>query len=747
MINSNKDISPELTTYFNHIFDEYDPTIKLDQDQIDVILDDSNFSLIIAGAGTGKTTTMVAKVKYLVDIQKVDPRKILVLSYARKNVVELRNKINEALNIPADISTFHSLGYKYIRSIFQDLKCSVIDDNRRRDIFTKFFKTEVYPDNIADFIEVFNTDYIKGYRWFYGNFFKENYQNFISFDEYFKAYKNKKLSEINDLKQALNELINERTYCEHPKTIRGEFVKSSGEAIIANFFTRNGIDYQYEKIYEEVLPDNATYRPDFTLQIGGQTIYVEYFGIKDKSTPYTIAYAKNRAKKEQYHREHGNKFISLEYDPDNNYLKILETELKNYGFKFNPRSDRELYEILLDSNPLAELFNLETFFFKVIDSVKSSPDRDNYSDIITKELNNFNNTFNENLTPEQSKKIAINQWKWFLKFFKFYQNELHPSKQFHEFDYADLIYFAHKYIKELDKNSFNYDYVLIDEYQDISLERYHLLKETIERTKAKLTAIGDDWQSIYAFSGSRIEYMYNFKKYFPEAKQLSIRKTFRNTQSLINTAGEFIMRNENQIKKTLISSKTNIQRPILFLFFDSEKNTPQENGEIEILHESILRVHKNFPDDTILVLGRRNSDINKLFNYKTINQDDTESFLFKNDLDTKIQVINTADKNFLIDAMTIHKSKGLTYDWVFITGLDKNFPLKDRNDFWLIQLFKNKKIDEQIEDAEERRVFYVALTRCTKKVILLTNHNSSKRSKFIDELSQIIKDEEIETYR
>ena len=87
---------------------------------------------------------MTAKVKYLVDIKHIDPRDILVMSYSNRDVQELRDRINEDLNIPADVTTFHSLGLRYVRQVFAGKKCYVVEDNLRRKIFIDYLKEEIY---------------------------------------------------------------------------------------------------------------------------------------------------------------------------------------------------------------------------------------------------------------------------------------------------------------------------------------------------------------------------------------------------------------------------------------------------------------------------------------------------------------------------------------------------------------------------------------------------------------------------
>ena len=159
--------------YFETMYSGIDDNIKLDEEQIKVILSDEDYSLIIAGAGTGKTTTMAAKVKYLVDICNVNPQEILVMSYTKKATEELDKRIRLDFGIPAYVTTFHSLGLMYIRSIFKDKKCSVVDDNTKNKIFLEYLTTRLFPrkDSLEKLIQVFSQDNLVKL----GEFFKKNY--------------------------------------------------------------------------------------------------------------------------------------------------------------------------------------------------------------------------------------------------------------------------------------------------------------------------------------------------------------------------------------------------------------------------------------------------------------------------------------------------------------------------------------------------------------------------------------------
>ena len=248
--------------YFDTMYNDIDPEIHLDEEQIKAILSDEEYSLILAGAGTGKTTTMASKVKFLVDIKKVNPSKILVMSYTKKATQELEKRIVIDFGIPARVTTFHSLGFMYIREIFKEHKCYVVDSNLNNQIFLKFFKEEIFPDKerLKDLINVFTIETVDHNRAF-GKYFKENYDKYQTFNEYFESYKQNELQDKIDLHQWIEDGIEMALNKEVIYTIKGELVKSKGEALIANFLFRNNIDYEYEKIYENLMPERRSYHP------------------------------------------------------------------------------------------------------------------------------------------------------------------------------------------------------------------------------------------------------------------------------------------------------------------------------------------------------------------------------------------------------------------------------------------------------------------------------------------------------
>lgn len=692
--------------YFENMYKGIDDNICLDEEQIKAILADEDYSLIIAGAGTGKTTTMAAKVKYLVDIKGVEPSKIVVMSFTKKATEELEKLIVKKFEIPVRVTTFHSLGMIYIRQIFKTNKTYIIDNNNRNQIFINYFKEQIFPykTKIKEILEIFDAAKLCK-TWVFGNYFKENYDKYDNFNEYFESYKKYKINEVSDLKKFLEEKEERDLNQEEIYTFKRELVKSQKEAIIANFLFKNSIEYEYEKIYPEIMDENKTQKTDFTLFLAGEKVYLEYFGMNDEK------YNNERKKKEEYHRLKHNMFISLDYTQANNLEEHLKRELEKLGFVLKPKTYEEIYDFILENNPTSQFFVFRDFLYEIIDILKSSVNRENYLEIVDEYLNTLNDT---------EKEQAQRQFYYINDFYLYYQKQLFGATDY-GFDYSDMIYYANKYIEQVNTTEeLDFKYLIIDEYQDISQERYILTKKIVKKNNSKVVAVGDDWQSIYSFTGSRIEYIYNFQNYFLGSKLLKITKTYRNSQNLINYSGDFIMKNPYQIKKELVSNKENLN-PIRFVMFE-------EGEEYSKLKELILKIHKSNPEHKILILARTNNMIHKCY--------DSE---LKDDLGTKIKFVGYED--IYIDGMTIHKSKGLTCDEVIVIGLNKKFPHEDYNSFWFTYLFKTRKANEPIMYAEERRLFYVALTRTKNNVYLLVNKNAKSRSPFINEIYNITKEE------
>lgn len=277
-----------------------------------------------------------------------------------------------------------------------------------------------------------------------------------------------------------------------------------------------------------------------------------------------------------------------------------------------------------------------------------------------------------------------------------------------ELDFDDLIIRATDIVLK-DGLTKKFKYIIIDEYQDTSYIRFKLIKEIINKTGARFMAVGDDYQSIYGFSGCDISLFLDFYSYFPNARILSLINTYRNSQELINIAGTFIMRNSFQIKKKLHSFK-HCNNPVKIIYY---KN---------ILEKFLDVIDEVYSDGgrSVFVLGRNNSDINIFSGIKKINDR------------LIIDKYNDMDIRFL----TVHKSKGLEADSVIVVNMIDcylGFPNKIKDE--KIMRLVTKKYDNYLF-SEERRLFYVALTRSRNRVYLLSPFKN--KSIFIDEIKKLV---------
>ena len=282
--------------------------------------------------------------------------------------------------------------------------------------------------------------------------------------------------------------------------------------------------------------------------------------------------------------------------------------------------------------------------------------------------------------------------KFIYHLHKIYMEELNSSL---ELDFDDMITLATSLVN---KTNLKYKYIIIDEYQDTSQTRFNLIKSILDKTNAKLLAVGDDFQSIYRFTGCDLNIFLNFKRYFKETTILKIENTYRNSYELIKTAGNFIMKNKSQMKKCLQSPK-NLKNPIKVIYYNNKKYMFKK-----------LIDHISIFSKEIMIIGRNNKDI-----YDVIDSDfsleNNGNLIYKNKRDIKIRYL------------TAHKSKGLEAENVIIINMDDKvmgFPSKLEDEKILKYVIKSKII---YPFEEERRLFYVALTRTKNNVYLLTSYN------------------------
>lgn len=314
--------------------------------------------------------------------------------------------------------------------------------------------------------------------------------------------------------------------------------------------------------------------------------------------------------------------------------------------------------------------------------------------------NAYKNYYLEKIYYKEKNKILNKKTHLFIllciKILVEYNKELNSQNKV---DFDDMISMSTNILKTSTKK-LNFKYIFIDEFQDTSKLRYNLIKEIINKTNAKLIAVGDDYQSIYRFSGCDLSLFINFNKTIKKSKTLKIQTTYRNSKELSIVSTDFVKKNPMQIKKQIMSSKK-CYKPIKIIYYENQHNT----------FIQLLKYLYKSNEHKILILGRNNNEI-----YKVINQD----FEIKKDGEITYKKIPELKIRYL----TVHKSKGLEEETVIVLSLENNnwsFPNKTQD----LKVFNHVlSKQEKYPYAEERRLFYVALTRTKNKVYLLTNKNN-----------------------
>lgn len=663
----------------------FDSCLKypLDPQQRRSIVSHENNCLVISSAGSGKTSSIVGKVKYLLNVKHINTERILLISYTNKAAAELTERIGIA---GLRGYTFHKLAIDTIAKITGQ-KPSICDN-------TDILFLDIYHKMLND------------------TSFKQ------SIIEYFIDYK-LEVSEWEQQKDKRRQNLSER------KNVRQKalfpdmdgnpiYVRSEQELKICFALSSLGVKFRYEEPYEVPLADemHSQYKPDFSIYYDEngaiKRIYLEHFGIdehglvplwfaEEKGVSYEEAnrtYNDGITWKKAAHSKFGTTLLTTS-SADFHYVDIrkkLKSLLENSGVPIIEKTNEELFEMVLPSKSKQEkafIRLIATFINLMKSSCKSSHEilhqtkenRDDRSFFIIKNI--------------------------FLPIYDRYNEELNNKNQI---DFTDAILKATEIFRST--NHIEYEYIIVDEFQDISVDRYKFL-QALRSDKTKLYCVGDDWQSIYRFSGSDMALFNQFSEYFGLTEINKIETTYRFGQPLVDLSSRFIQKNSSQIKKDIHPfnplSKTDLQ----FLSYERYNYC-----------DVVGKLIESIPDDkTIFLIGRYSFDDYYLsFRYKSIKEGSHFFYLIG---------------NRKIEFLTVHKSKGLEADYVIILQCNKDtygFPSLVNDDPVLNYVLTK---GDQFSFGEERRLFYVAITRAKIKTFVL--YDNRIPSVFVDEFLNPVK--------
>ncbi len=633
------------------------------EQQLAVVCDE-DATLVLAGAGSGKTSVITAKVVYLVKRGIRKPQEILLMAFGKNAAKEMSERVARRCGASVAAMTFHSLAYGIIAEIEGNappLAHHANDDMALYALLRKILLKQIITDPDKRQLLL---------RWFCKFFApSKNAWDFETKHDYFNY--------IED---------------HEPRTLQGEKVRSFEELEIANWLYINGVVYEYEPTYEYELPDSGrkTYTPDFHLKDSG--VYIEHFGVRRQldsngneylsTAPFVNQeeYLDEMKWKRKVHVDYGTTLIeTFSYEKSEGCLTSNLREKLSPYVKFSPLPTENIFDRLKEMGQIDAFTQTLATFLRHFKDSNLSLDQCRYK-------------INDD-TENSERSLA------FLEIFDFlfteYQKELGDR-----IDFEDMITRATRYIK-MNRYKSPYRHLLVDEFQDISRGRANLLMALKEQhTDSRIFAVGDDWQSIYRFSGSDIHLMQNFGMIFGGTfagkksihKSVDLGRTFRSVDRIALPARSFVLKNPFQIVKNVTTTHKTTKSAIQIIW--SKK---RDNMALKEALEHLAKQTKG-TQSSILLLGRYNrlhpgrlTDLNNLY------------------------------PNLSLSFKSIHAAKGLEADHVIILGANSGYfglPSEIVDDPVLELVFPESK---HFEHAEERRVFYVALTRARKSVTIIAS--------------------------
>lgn len=637
----------------------------LDRQQLTAIGYDVRTRLVIAGAGTGKTTTIIGLVKELLLSGKARPEDILLLSFTNASVNELKSRIRKETEQVVETTTFHRLALKIIAESQGKVPGVTHIDIRR-------FLTDEILRRRTDM------EYLR------------RLNEYIAYD-HDSLHDEGRFSDGSEMQAYLQE---------NPLyTMNGEKVKSFGESDIANYLALNGIPYVYEDRYEIDTADSehGPYYPDF--HIKGTNVYIEYFGIDregnvagfmiDRNPDAAKEYREGMEWKRGIHEANGTRLIELySYERSEGELTdILEKNLKSFNIKSQPCSPEDIFERTF-SNDRWKLNSVVSDFTTAILLIKG-----------------FERPWKD-VFPEGRghQRRQLKRMEAVLEpLYNAYQTQLANRN---EIDFEDMLNLASEHVRK-GHYVHSYRYVIVDEYQDLSRSRFELLRSLRGSKDYRLFCVGDDWQSIYRFNGCDVSYILDFERYWGPSAICRIERTYRFSGELLKKSSDFISRNGRQYSKQLMGTADRNSR-VYPLFAPTEHEIRQRIADV------LMKIPNG---KEILFLGRYNHDVRILsengFGWKPGISDNSSEICFSERPDLNMRF------------MTIHSSKGLQADVVIsLNNRTGKYGFPSRMDEpVLIPLLLGGENDRY---DEERRLFYVAMTRARDAayIVSVTGHQS-----------------------
>lgn len=639
--------------------------------RVAVITDEDN-TLVVAGAGTGKTSVVVAKVAYVVQRLGIRPAEVLLLAYNKAAAAEIQERVKARVGVDLTASTFHALGMGIIGRA-----------EGARPTISRLAERSEEP----------------------GAFIEKAIRAMLSLGQWRDVLVRHLVEYLRPFRPP-DEFTDKHAYIRWLKgadirSMKGDQVRSLEECVIADWLFLHGIEYEYERDYEHNLasPEHRQYRPDFYLV--GSGVYIEHFGVdrNGKTAPWIDAasYRSGMEWKRATHRRYRTRLVeTFSYDRQEGKLtERLAERLAAVGVVAQARPAEEIEAAADQRSVISLLAKLVTTFLQHFKEGRRT----------LGELR----AVEPPADPHRTRSfLAV-----FEHIYQVYEAALREEKAI---DFQDMIGRAADLV-ESGRFRSPYRYIIVDEFQDTSRGRARLLSALLDQMPdRRLTCVGDDWQSIYRFAGSDIAHMTRFQDHFGYTASVDLDESFRFGRRLLQVSARFVQKNPAQLRKTL-SSPREEGRPAVVVLPISKAPADADGGAVRATVQDIrgilARIAAEVREEataSVYLLGRYNFSLRG----------------------AELSTLSDGFPRLKIEFLTVHRAKGLQADYVIIVEANSGrfgFPSEIADDPLLSLVLAEP---DAHEHAEERRLFYVALTRARHRVFILTR--DTQRSTFVEEL-------------
>jgi DNA helicase-4 len=640
-----------------------------------------NRVLVIASAGSGKTSTMVAKAGYALHRGLVRADRILLLAFNKDAAKELQQRVHDRLSplgFTADAvvaRTFHAFGLDVIGNATGKKPSLATWLEAGRDV-----------EHLANLIdELKDKDSLFRTRW-----------------DLFRVVLSRDLPKFGKEEESPEDRDRDTKKFGF-RTLRNEVVKSHGERMIADWLFYNGVDYRYEQpyVHDTASSTHRQYNPDFFYP--DINLYHEHLALDQNGQPPPefIGYMQGVEWKRALHKQRRTSLIETTSAQlrTGRAFAILEAELTKRGIALDPNPDRPT-----EGRKPIEHAELVKVFRTFLTHAKSNMLND--ADLRAR------------LKSQLAGSFAYRH-EMFLDLFEDVRNAWERSLRANRcIDFEDMLNLAADHI-EAGRWQSPYELVMVDEFQDASRARARLTRALVSKRGRFLFAVGDDWQSINRFAGADISVMTKFEEWFGRGETVRLERTFRCPQSLCDVSSKFVLKNPAQISKKVRSDQ--VEHPPTVHGFQVDDDSKLQDAISNFLANLCRQVESG----EIAPSPKGNLQIFVLGRYKIDRQ------YIPDDWEQKY------GKHLVVRFSSVHGSKGLEADYVILPRVVRgrySFPSTIEDDPVLLLAMPS---DDIFSFSEERRLFYVALTRARRSVAIFTV--DSRMSPFVVELINDIK--------